>query len=150
MVEKEGISQEGLQVYQKNRKCLERFLVEIQKMAQKEEIEEINQILFSRKLFKVRKLLSIRNDTASPREVHFTILRIYFAGYSKKRSNFKRSHFQKVNYAGEDIIYSLTKMYILSQTKRDNLFRETDSVYALLDFIINYLLLLFYPVFTNF
>lgn len=119
-------------------------------MANQEEIDEINSILFSRKLFKIKKLLSIKNETVSPREVHFTILRIYFAGYSKKRSNFKRGHFQRITFAGEDIIYSLTKMYITSQTKRDQLFRQTEVGDIILDFIINYLLLLFYPVFCSF
>lgn len=118
-------------------------------MAESEEIEVVNSLLFSNKLFKIRKLLSIKNDTSSPREVHFTVLRIYFAAYSKKRSNFKRKHFQNLNYTGESLLYSIIKMYVQNQSKAENLFKESAND-PLLDFIINYILLLFYPVFQSF
>jgi hypothetical protein len=67
----------------------------------------------------------MRNE-GQPREVHFAVLRIYFAAYSKRRSNFKRKHFQSLKYTGESQIYSIMKMYVVSQHKRDNLFRESE------------------------
>lgn len=71
-------------------------------MAEEDEIKEVNNLLFSKKLFKIKKILSIKNETSSPREVHFTVLRIYFAAYSKSRSNFKRKHFNSLQNTGEN------------------------------------------------
>ena len=90
MAEKEGISEEALYKYNDNRDLIEEYIVEKQQMAVQEDIDKINDLLFSRKLLKIKKLLSVKNDTASPREVHFTILRIYFAAFSKKRTNSNR------------------------------------------------------------
>lgn len=38
----------------------------------------------------LRKILQVKNDTVPVKELHFTIGRLFFAAYSKKRSNFKR------------------------------------------------------------
>jgi hypothetical protein len=42
MVEKEGITEDALAVYQRNKKFIEDYLVDMQKMAEQEEIEEVN------------------------------------------------------------------------------------------------------------
>jgi hypothetical protein len=107
MAEKEGISEETLNKYNSNRDIIEDYIVEKQKMAVQEEIDMVNDILFSRKLMKIKKLLLVKNDTASTKEVHFTILRIYFAAYQKKRTNSNRKQLSKVLYSGEDMLNSI-------------------------------------------
>ena len=52
-------------------------------MAVQDEIDKINEILFSNKLLKIKKLLSVKNDTASPKEVH-----LLYLGYTSQ-------HFQR-------------------------------------------------------
>jgi hypothetical protein len=92
----------------------------------------------------------VRNDTASPREVHFTILRIFFAAYSKKRTNSNRKQISKIVYSGEDMLNTIFRMYISNHNKRDTLFKESNVIDPLFEFIINLLLLLFMPVYNNF
>lgn len=50
----------------------------------------MNKILFSSKLLVIKKLLFVKNDTYNIKEIHMTIGRIYFAAYSKRRTNYKR------------------------------------------------------------
>ena len=38
-------------------------------MIEQDEIDQINEILFSKKLYKIKKILTVSNDTASQREV---------------------------------------------------------------------------------
>lgn len=93
-------------------------------MAEQKEIDEVNAVLFNTKLLKVKKILSVKNETVSTKEVHLTVGRIYFAAYSKGRTNFKRKQFQKIPFQGEHMLNALLNLYIKSSTKRDMLFRE--------------------------
>ena len=94
-------------------------------MAVQDEIDKINEILFSNKLLKIKKLLSVKNDTASTKEVHFTMLSIYFAAFSKKRTNSNRKQLSKVVYTGEDMFNTIVRMYMGGHNKRDTLFKES-------------------------
>jgi hypothetical protein len=78
-------------------------------MAEWDEIDEVNKLLFSNKLLIIKKLLFVKNDTINIKEVHFTIGRIYFAAYSKKRTNYKRKQFSNLKYQGEDMIHNIFK-----------------------------------------
>lgn len=88
-------------------------------MIDQNEIDEVNKLLFSQKVYALKKVFFVKNDTIPVKEVHFTIGRLYFAAYSKRRSNFKRKQFKYLSFAGEDMIHNIFRLYLQTQTKRD-------------------------------
>ncbi|KAM3126815.1 hypothetical protein pb186bvf_021089 [Paramecium bursaria] len=150
MLEKEGVDDSIIESYVYNKNKIDKFLIDKQKMVDQNEIDEVNNLLFTQKLLTPRKILTVKNDTVSIQELHFTVARVYFAAYSRKRSNFKRKQFINLQYTGEDMVHNLIKYYISQITKRDNLFKETEPNDPIFDFILNYMQLLYLPSFIDF
>ncbi|CAD8151801.1 unnamed protein product [Paramecium octaurelia] len=150
ILEKEQVSDQVLDDYIANKGRISKYIIERQSMAERDEIEEVNKLIFSNKLLIIKKLLFVKNDTINVKEVHFTLGRIYFAAYSKKRTNYKRSQFSQLKFQGEDMIHNIFKQYINSQTKRDMLFKDQDDSDPYFQFLLNYMQLLYSPVYFEF
>lgn len=106
----------------------------------------MNNLIFSKKILRIKKIITAKGED-SWREIQFTIARIYFSAYSKKRSNFKRQEFVKIQFSGEDIINTLLKLYTNSIMRKDQLFKDEDGIF---NFVLNFLLLTYLPTYNTF
>ncbi|KRX01642.1 hypothetical protein PPERSA_03726 [Pseudocohnilembus persalinus] len=90
--------------------------------------------------------------SASQKEIHFSLARIYFTAYSSNRTNFKRKQFRGLPYQGKDMLHNIFKMYIDQDPilSKEYLFSEKYQDQPLCQFIQNYLQLLFLPVLQQF
>ncbi|KAL4437685.1 hypothetical protein ABPG74_012360 [Tetrahymena malaccensis] len=120
----------------------------------KVQIDEVNKILFGNKLDKIVRILTSKEIIGSQQEVHFAVGRIYFAAHSRNRSNFNRNAFKQIKHTGKDLIYNLIRHYVVNQSpdkQKTQICSQKDTEkYPIPAFILNYLQLLFMPIYNQF